>query len=363
MLPELALLVFCVAAGPVDIPPPTGEAIVAPGAKLELLWTRSAPLHGGLTEGPASAPDGCIYFSDIPMGTDPGMILKFDPATRQTTVFAADSHKSNGLAFDAAGRLVACEGADGGGRCLARWDVATKQRTVLVDRYEGKRFNAPNDLCLDSKGRIYFTDPKYVGREMREQECMAVYRVDSGGVRELTHEVSKPNGVALSPDERTLYVANTDNGSDGQDPTQPQPKPGPMRIYAFSLSASGPGSENSVVAGPRRTLIDFGPEPGCDGMTIDREGRLYLSLRTPRRPGVLVVEPTEGREVGFIPTGPADQVGEAIGLPSNVEFGRGVERNVLYITVDTSLYRIRLRSERLDSAGGNATAPTGQSGS
>ncbi|HEY7428696.1 MAG TPA: hypothetical protein VH682_30985, partial [Gemmataceae bacterium] len=95
-----------------DLPKPTGDSIVSPDAKLEPLFTRSAPIHGGLTEGPTPAPDGNIYFSDIPLGKDKGMILRFDPKTRKTTVFTEDSHKSNGLKFDAKGFLVACEGSD-----------------------------------------------------------------------------------------------------------------------------------------------------------------------------------------------------------------------------------------------------------
>src|ERR1700753_3055456 len=86
------------------------NAIVPDGAKLELLYTRSAPINGGLTEGPAVAPDGSIYFTDIPEGADRGLIIRFDPATKKTSIFSDDSGKANGLAFDAQGRLVACEG-------------------------------------------------------------------------------------------------------------------------------------------------------------------------------------------------------------------------------------------------------------
>src|ERR1700736_2895179 len=105
----LLALTLCQAA---DLPKSTGEGIVAPDAKLELLFTRSAPITGGLTEGPAVAPDGSIYFSDIPFGKDKGKIMRFDPKTKQTTVFSDDSHKSNGLKFDAQGFLIACEGSD-----------------------------------------------------------------------------------------------------------------------------------------------------------------------------------------------------------------------------------------------------------
>jgi gluconolactonase len=320
-----------------DVPAPTGADIVAPDAKLELLYTRTAKIEGGLTEGPACAPDGSIYFSDIPFGDFGGLIVRFDPKTKQTSIFSDDSGKSNGLAFDAKGRLWACEGANGGGRCVSRWVVSQKQSQVMADKYDGKRFNAPNDLVIDKAGNVYFTDPKYLGEEKRELEHMAVYRIDaSGGVVEVTHDVSKPNGIGLSPDQKTLYVADHDNGSD--DVTKPGGTPGNMKIYAFPLGADG------LVAGERRTLVDFGNKKGCDGMTVDADGRIYLTVREPTRPGVMVVSPDDGRELAFIPTGPAGQSGDKpVGLPSNVEFGRDAEANVLYITVDFSLVRIPLK--------------------
>src|SRR5580765_635985 len=110
---SLCLVLACSPAF-AEVPNPTGDTIVSPDAKLELLFTRSAPITGGLTEGPAVAPDGSIYFSDIPFAGGKGMILRFDPRTKKTTVFTDDSHKANGLEFDPQGRLVACEGSDGG---------------------------------------------------------------------------------------------------------------------------------------------------------------------------------------------------------------------------------------------------------
>ncbi len=338
----LSLCALLAAAGPpADVPPPSGAEIVAPEARLEHLFTRSANLEGGLTEGPAAAPDGAIYFTDIPFGRQPGMILRFDPASGHTAAFSLDSGKANGLAFTAEGRLVACEGANVGGRRLVSYDIRTGEKQVLAERFEGKRFNSPNDLCLDRAGRVYFSDPRYVGEEPRELEHRAVYCWEPGGeVFRVTTEVSKPNGLAISPDGRTLYVAETDNGTDRIDPAAPPPALGDQRIYAFPLG------ENGRVAGERRTLLDFHPGFGCDGMTVDTQGRLYLAVREARRPGILVVDPKDGREVGFIPTGPPEQqpaAGHAVrGLPSNVEFGRGEESNVLYITIDVSLYRIPL---------------------
>lgn len=315
------------------------DTLIPPGSQLELLFTRSAPIAGGLTEGVAAAPDGSMYFSDIPVGNDKGMILRFDPKTKTTTVFAQDSHKSNGLMFDAKGFLIACEGADGGGRAVVRWDVKTGRREVIADRYQGKRFNACNDLCIDEKGRIYFTDPRYLGSEPRELEHHAVYRIDTDGtVVEVTHDVEKPNGIAISPDQKTLYVADHNNGTDRIDPEAPKPRLGAMKVYAFPLDSDG------LVNGPRHTLIDFGAEEGCDGMTVDTAGQLYLASRRPSRPGVLVLDPS-GKEVGFIKTGePQQGAREPSGNPSNVDFGIGDEKCLLYITVDQKLYRIRLNT-------------------
>src|SRR5438552_990494 len=319
-------------------PPPEANDIVPKEAKLELLYTRSDGVKGGLTDGPAVATDGSIYFSDIRLGKDKSKIMRFNPKTKKTTVFSDDSGHANGLMFDAKGYLIACEGSDLGGRCVSRWDVKTGKRTVIADKYMGKHFNAPNDLCIDLKGRIYFTDPRYLGDEPRELEHRAVYRIDTdGSVEEITHDVAKPNGIDISPDQKTLYVVDHNNGTDKIDPKGPTPKKGAMKLYAFPLGDDG------KVNGKRTTLIDFGAEDGIDGMTQDVKGNLYLAVRSLKRPGVMVTDP-KGKEIAFIPTGPSQPgAKKPVGLPSNCDFGIGKESKVLYITVDTSLYRIRLK--------------------
>jgi gluconolactonase len=324
-----------------DVPKATGDAIVSADAKLELLFTRSADIKGGLTEGPAVAPDGSIYFTDIPLANDPGMILRFDPTTKKTTVFTKDSRKANGLIFNSAGELISCEGSDIGGQAVSKWDIKTGKRTVLADKHMGKRFNAPNDVCLDRQGRIYFTDPRYLGDEPRELEHRAVYRIDKDGkVTEVTHDVAKPNGVDITRDGKHLIVVDHDNGTDKIDASKPAPKLGTQRILAFPLD------ERGNVSGKKNVLVDFGDKVGADGICVDEQGHIYLTLRDLSRPGVSVINES-GKEVAFIPTGPENQkpaAGESpVGIPSNVEFGIGKEANVLYITVDVSLYRIPLK--------------------
>jgi gluconolactonase len=320
-----------------------GGEVFPDGAELELLFTREVDINSGLTEGPAVAPDGSIYFTDMPFGLeDSTHIMRYDPATGETTLFTDDAGKSNGLAFTAGGYLIACDGADGGTRSLVRWDIETGERATLADSVDGRRFNSLNDLCIDSQGRIYFTDPRYIGDESRDLEHMAVYRLDTvGTVIEITHEVEKPNGIVLSPDERTLYVGDHNNGSERLDPTAPPPTPGAMKIYAFPLDEEG------LVDGPRRTLVDFGDEAGSDGITVDTEGRVYLTCRRLSKPGIMVID-SDGNEVDFFPTGPENQSGsfdDVVGIPSNVEFGIGDDRHSLYITIKKSLYRVETTAE------------------
>src|SRR3954447_6590936 len=179
---------------------------VAPDAKLEKLWG-----DGEFTEGPCLGPDGCIYFSDIG-----NRIMKYDPAAGKTTAFRDPSGRSNGLKFDAKGRLVACEGANTGGN--RRISITEDDKvTTVADKYMDKMFNSPNDLALDAKGHIYFSDPRYVGGEKRELDHESVYRIDPDGtVMRIIHDVSKPNGIVLSPDQKTIYLAESNSDPKGK---------------------------------------------------------------------------------------------------------------------------------------------------
>lgn len=342
----LALFTACLAVAASVAARAAENPIFPTDAELELLHTRQVKLNSGLTEGPAVAADGTIYFTDMPFGNDNGMILRFDPRTGKTSVFTDNSGKSNGLAFDGNGNLLSCDGADGASRSVRRWNLKTGRSEVVADRYQGKQFNSPNDLCVDLKRRIYFSDPRYGGTEPRELPVEAVYRIEKDGtVIEITREVEKPNGLALSPDQKTLYLADHNNGGNRLSPTDPEPKRGAMKIYAFPLDPQG------LVNGPRKTLVDFGKENGCDGMRVDSKGNLYMAIRSLARPGILVIDPN-GIELAFLPTGPTNQSGlfeDWKGIPSNVEFGIGDESDRLYVTIDKSLYRIRVKTRGFHS--------------
>jgi gluconolactonase len=302
---------------------PAGDPrIVAPGARWELLWD-----DGEFTEGVAVSPSGEVYFSDIGIaGTQPGRIMKFSPQTGKTEVYVADSGQSNGLFFDRQGRLLAVCGANRGHRGLCEVTPRGTLR-ILVDRYQGKRFNAPNDLVVHPGGWVYFSDPRYVGFEPLELDPMSVYRWTPGGkVVRATDAVAKPNGVILSPGGKILYVAETDNGSAGLPDAPPAAAPGRMTLNAFPVAADGS-------LGEKRVIVDFGKELGIDGMSMDVEGHIYAAVRSEKRHGIVVYSP-EGKELAHLPT-------EA--LPTNCTFGTGDDSKILYATVGSGLYRIPLQ--------------------
>lgn len=311
------------------------DPIVPPDAKLELLFDGCLVL----SEGVAVAPDGMVYFSDITFThvsrdlkkpIEAGHIWKFDPSTKKATVFRSPSGMSNGLKFDADGNLLAAEGADYGGRRVTRTDMKTGKTYIVAGLFEDRPFNSPNDITIDEKGRIYFSDPRYLGHEPIDQPVQAVYRVDTdGSVHRIITDAGKPNGVAVSPDQKTLYVVSNDNGNTGigRLPMGTPAKKGSMALLAYDLAADG-------TAKFRKTLVDYLPQDGPDGLVCDKDGNLYVAVRDETRPGIHVYSP-EGKEIGYIKTE----------IPTNVGFGRGAEAKTLYITAGKSLYRIKLNAE------------------
>lgn len=327
LFPRLAALVASAPFAGLHADEPVDFARVAPPAGLlapEAATTVAA--RTCLLEGPAFDAAGNLYFSDI-FGNH---IYRMDPQGGVTT-FREDSGRTNGNTFDPEGRLVSCEGAEqgpGGRRRIVRTDLASGRVEVLTDRYMGKRYNSPNDACVDRKGRVWFTDPYYgQDRDSLEQDAEAVYRIDPDG--RVTRVVSqprieRPNGLAVTPDGRTLYVVDSHSRPGGN-----------RKIWAFDLSEDG-------TPGAQRLVFDFGLGRGGDGLRLDREGNLWVAagISIPRTSGentsvpagVYVITP-QGKLLGRIPI-PED-------LITNLAFG-GPDRKTLYVTSGKSIYRIPL---------------------
>lgn len=241
------------------------------------------------TEGPVWLPSGELVFSDIPADT----IFRADK-----TVFRKPSGKSNGLTLDAEGRLIACE----------HWNrrVTRTEKdgviAVLAETYQGKKFNSPNDATVRSDGTVFFTDPQY-GLEGREAELpyAGVYSLaPDGKVTLLADDFDKPNGIGLSPDEKILYVADTEAG----------------HIRAFDVAPDGNVANDRVLC----------PIPSPDGMCIDSRGRVWCTGRG----GVHVFEP-DGKALGVVAF-PQE--------PANCTFG-GDGGKTLFVTARTGVYRVR----------------------
>lgn len=304
-----------------------GETITAASARYRGLETarylRDAHVHTetdvAFLEGPTVDRDGVVYFTNVKADE----ILTWDPERKKLGVFRQGSHQANGLILDREGRLVACEGA---GR-VTRTDVASGQVTVLADQYQDRRLGAPNDLDIDGQGRIYFTS-RLSNADPAKGNVNAVYRIDPDGslARILAAPaIDMPNGIAISPDDRVLYLIDADG------------RPGrARRIRAYDLHGDG------TVAN-ERLLYDFAPGRSGDGMSIDVEGNLYVcaGLHRPRgtsetldtRPGVHVISP-QGRLLAFLET-PEDTV-------TNCAFG-GPDRRTLYISCGKLLLSVRTR--------------------
>jgi gluconolactonase len=282
------------------------------------------------TEGPAQGPDGLIYFTDVTNNR----ILRFDPQAKKHEVFRADSNRSNGLLFDQDRRLIACESSDPERNAprLTRTDMKTGKVEVLAEGFEGKQFNGPNDVTIDSTRRLYFTDPapdsasQSPARPKNATGIPAVYRLDPDGKIErilAAPETEWPNGLVISPDDKTLYLIEAHKTEGGT-----------RAIRAYDLSPGGAVSN-------RRVLYNFYPGRSADGMAIDQQGNLYAAAGLHRRRGthetldtkcgVYVISP-QGKLLRFIPI-PEDTI-------TNTAFG-GPDMRTLYITAGKTLFQMR----------------------
>jgi gluconolactonase len=271
-------------------------------ARVERLWTGAR-----WSEGPAWFAAGrYLIWSDIPNNR----MLRFDETDGNVSTFRQPSYNSNGNTVDREGRLVTCEHQ---ARRVTRTEHDGKV-TVIADRFEGKRFNSPNDVVVKSDGSIWFTDPTYgimmdYEGDRAESEIGAchVYRVDpSGDVRKVADDYMKPNGLAFSPDEGQLFIADTGASHDPD---------GPAHIRVHNVLDGGTLDKGRVFAGSTAGLFD--------GFRLDREGRIWTSAAD----GVHCLAP-DGNLIGKI------HIPEFVG---NVCFG-GPKLNRLFICGTTSLY-------------------------
>jgi gluconolactonase len=246
-------------------------------------------------EGPAWSPMGFLIFGDVPNNK----LLQF-MAGQAASVFRENSNGATGNRFDTQGRLYSCESHT---RRVTRTDKKGKVE-VLADRWQGQRFNAPNDLAIRKEGDVYFTDPAFGNQQdTRELDFFGVYHISRKGELEvIAKPKGRPNGIALAPDGRTLYVSNSDE----------------RNVRAYDLDKSGSASNE-------RTLIS-GIEGVPDGVCIDEKGNLYVAANQ-----IQVYSP-EGKRIGMVPTEET---------PSNCAFG-DPDLASLYITARTSVYRARL---------------------
>ena len=267
------------------------------------------------TEGPAADAEGNVYFTDSPSNRI--MVLR---ANGKVEVWNNKSKDANGMRMDARGRLIACCGEDGA-RAVHRYEK-DGAITVLADRHDGKRLTAPNDLCIDRQGRIWFTDPCYGRKPKDGQEKFAVYRIDAdkgepiaNKVTRVIDDVAMPNGIAISPDEKTLYIADNAPGSKG-----------PHTLVAYDIAADGACKRRAV-------LHDFGTRRGIDGMVVDTQGNIYATAESGDKTGVYIFSPA-GKQLGFIKTPET---------ATNCVFG-DKDSKTLYITAGRSLYKIRMNA-------------------
>ena len=253
------------------------------------------------TEGPLWHPDGFYYFVDVRKS----MFYRLTPGGKPE-VLRENTGEGNGTTFDLEGRLIMCEG---GNRRITRTGADGKIE-VLCDRFEGKRLNRPNDVVCRSDGSIYFTDPGLrVPLAERELPYAAIYRIDQTGAVSMLADFEYPNGLAFSPDERTLYVANTRWA---------------QYIHALEIGADGAMVRRRIFADMSSDETDGVP----DGMKVDVQGRVYCT-----GPGGTWVFAPDGTRLGIIRTPE---------VPANLAFG-GPDLRTLFFTARTSVYSLRVK--------------------
>ena len=282
-LRSLGLLIAAAVAWPSGA---EAAGLVAPGAN-------PVKLAGGFkfTEGPAVAANGDVYFTDIPNNR----IHKWAVSEKKLSIFAEESNGANGLYFADDGSLYACQG---NAKRVVAYTPDGSDTSSLAKRYDGKKFNKPNDLWIDAKGGVYFSDPNYGNKEL-SQDGMHVYYIQPGGgdVVRVADGFKTPNGLIGTPDGSMLYIADIGDG----------------KIYRYAIQADGTLKDRKLFC-----------ESGSDGMTLDQHGNVYL---------------TAGSVKVFSPMG--EQIADLKfpERPANVVFG-GKELKTLYVTARTGFYSL-----------------------
>jgi gluconolactonase len=283
-------------------------------------------------EGPSWDPAGYLYF----VGKD--RISRRD-LQGNVMVFREPAGGPNGSLVDPQGRLLICE-------ARARRVTRTERDgsiTVLADRFQGKQFNSPNDLTIDSKGRIYFTDPRYGKRDSMEIRNDAgrlvegVYRIDAPGqvTRIIDGEVERPNGILVAPGDKYLYLADNNNNNIG----------GARRLVRFDLKADG-----TIEPASRKVIFDWHTGRGPDGFKMDSEGRFIVAagLNKPHLP----YETTDEFKGGIYILSPAGKLLEFVPIPNdevtNCAFG-GADLKTLFVTAGGKLWSIPMKAPGLVS--------------
>ena len=291
------LLLICIAFIVAAIPA-QAQKIIARGAELQLVDSSYT-----FTEGPAVDAEGNVYFTDQPNNR----IVRWSADDGSLSIFMDDAGRANGLFFDHAGNLLACADLDN-----QLWSISPeKEITVLINDFEGKKLNGPNDLWIDPQGGIYFTDPfykrDYWTREDKEIEEERVYYLspDRSSLTVAADGFVRPNGIIGTPNGKTLYVADI----------------GDRKTYRFLVSQDGSLTDKTLFT-----------EMGSDGMTLDRKGNLYLTGQ-----GVTVFN-KRGKKIAHIPV---DERWTA-----NVTFG-GKDRKTLFVTAMGSVYTLQMRVKGL----------------
>jgi gluconolactonase len=306
----VGVLIGTSALGQRQAPPPPASitataipGVIAEGTKIELVATGL-----GRTEGPVAMQDGSMLVSSS------NRILKVDLSDNVST-FIANSNETNGMGWDQQGRLISVQRGKGNEKVGVLYPP--ERVTTLADKYQGRPFDALNDMALDKRGGVYFTDTQGI-----------YYLPPGGSVTRIIDEVPRPNGVVLSPDERTLYAHNKDG------------------VYMLSFDVAGDGTisnrrnfaryQSVRIPGHADPALD--EDNGADGMAVDSEGRVYAATNL----GVEVFSP-RGELLGIIPVQWGAE-SNSIRHPQNLAFG-GPDRKTLYMVGAASVFKVRTLSQ------------------